>query len=53
MNVQTSKCLVGLKAAHIHHTGRHLLKNELTINLLLDLLFGKALVCMRNYTQMG
>lgn len=42
MNVQTSKCLVGLKAAHIHHTGRHLLKNELTINLLLDLLFGKS-----------
>lgn len=42
MNVQTSKCLVGIKAAHIHHEGEELLKNELTINILLDLLFGKS-----------
>ena len=42
MNVQISKCLVGIKAAQLHQTGREMLKNELTINLLLDLLFGKS-----------
>lgn len=42
MNVQTSKCLVGIKALHVDQTGADLLKNELTMNVLLDLLFGKS-----------
>lgn len=42
MNVQTPKCIVGIKAANINQEGKELLKNELTINLLLDLLFGKS-----------
>jgi predicted Zn-dependent peptidase len=42
MNVQTSKCLVGIKALHVDQTGDDLLKNELTMNVLLDLLFGKS-----------
>lgn len=42
MNVQTSKCLVGIKALHVNQTGDELLKNELTMNVLLDLLFGKS-----------
>jgi predicted Zn-dependent peptidase len=42
MNVQTSKCLVGIKALHSELTGEEMLKNELTTNLLLDLLFGKS-----------
>lgn len=42
MNVQTSKCLIGMKALHVDQTGEDLLKNELTMNVLLDLLFGKS-----------
>lgn len=42
MNVQTPKCLVGIKALHVDQTGTEMLKNELTMNLLLDLLFGKS-----------
>jgi predicted Zn-dependent peptidase len=42
MNVQTSKCLVGIKALHVDQTCADLLKNELTMNVLLDLLFGKS-----------
>jgi predicted Zn-dependent peptidase len=42
MNVQTSKCLVGIKALHVDQTGAEMLKNELTMNLFLDLLFGKS-----------
>ncbi|MFD2443587.1 EF-P 5-aminopentanol modification-associated protein YfmH [Bacillus sp. CGMCC 1.16607] len=42
MNVQTSKCLLGIKALQSKLSGEQLLKNELTINLLLDLLFGKS-----------
>lgn len=42
MNVQTSKCLFGIKALHVNQTGNELLKNELTMNILLDLLFGKS-----------
>lgn len=42
MNVQTPKCLVGIKAKKIHNEGKELLKNELTINLFLDILFGKS-----------
>jgi predicted Zn-dependent peptidase len=49
MNVQTSKCLFGIKAMHVDQTGDELLKNELTMNVLLDLLFGKS---SENYNQL-
>jgi predicted Zn-dependent peptidase len=49
MNVQTSKCLLGIKALHIDQSGAELLKNELTMNVLLDLLFGKS---SENYNQL-
>lgn len=42
MNVATPKVLVGIKAKNLSATGNELLKNELTINLLLDILFGKS-----------
>jgi predicted Zn-dependent peptidase len=49
MNVQTSKCLIGMKALHVDQKGPDLLKNELTMNVLLDLLFGKS---SKNYDQL-
>jgi predicted Zn-dependent peptidase len=49
MNVQTSKCLVGVKALHADLSGAEMLKNELTMNVLLDLLFGKS---SENYDQL-
>jgi predicted Zn-dependent peptidase len=49
MNVQTSKCLLGIKALHVDQSGDELLKNELTMNVLLDLLFGKS---SENYNQL-
>lgn len=49
MNVQTSKCLIGMKALHVDQSGDDLLKNELTMNVLLDLLFGKS---SENYNQL-
>lgn len=42
MNVQTSKCMVGLKAVQVDLQGEVMLKAELTANVLLDLLFGKS-----------
>lgn len=42
MNVQTSKCLVGLKAARVGTSGEDMLTQELSINLLLEMLFGKS-----------
>ncbi|MFJ5713272.1 EF-P 5-aminopentanol modification-associated protein YfmH [Neobacillus sp. NPDC093127] len=42
MNVQTPKCLVGIKALHVDQKGNEMLKNELTMNVFLDLLFGKS-----------
>ncbi len=49
MNVQTSKCLVGIKALHVDQSGNEMLKNELTMNVLLDMLFGKS---SENYNQL-
>lgn len=49
MNVQTSKCLVGIKAANPTQSGREMLKNELSTNVLLDILFGKS---SENYTEL-
>ncbi|MBM7694764.1 putative Zn-dependent peptidase [Peribacillus deserti] len=42
MNVQTSKCLVGIKAIDTDQSGSDMLKNELAVNVLLDMLFGKS-----------
>jgi predicted Zn-dependent peptidase len=42
MNVQTPKCLVGVKALDTDNQGEEMLKNELTMNIALDMLFGKS-----------
>jgi predicted Zn-dependent peptidase len=42
MNVQTPKCLFGIKALHIDQSGEEMLTTELTMNVLLDLLFSKS-----------
>ncbi|RLQ95679.1 EF-P 5-aminopentanol modification-associated protein YfmH [Falsibacillus albus] len=42
MNVQSSKCLVGIKALDVNQSGQEMLKNELTINVMFDMLFGKS-----------
>ncbi|MEK3855048.1 EF-P 5-aminopentanol modification-associated protein YfmH [Cytobacillus sp. FSL H8-0458] len=42
MNVQTSKCLVGIKSSTANQSGKEMLKNELSLNVLLDILFGKS-----------
>ncbi|PWW27301.1 putative Zn-dependent peptidase [Cytobacillus oceanisediminis] len=42
MNVQTSKCLVGVKSKNVNQTGKEMLKIELSVNVLLDILFGKS-----------
>lgn len=42
MNVQTPKCLIGIKALYDQQSGTEMLKNELTTNMLLDMLFGKS-----------
>jgi predicted Zn-dependent peptidase len=49
MNVQTSKCLVGIKALHVDQSGTVMLQNELTMNVFLDLLFSKS---SENYNQL-
>ncbi|WP_404433058.1 EF-P 5-aminopentanol modification-associated protein YfmH [Sutcliffiella horikoshii] len=42
MNVHTSKCMVGIKESNPTKQGPELLKHELTVNIFLDLLFGKS-----------
>jgi predicted Zn-dependent peptidase len=42
MNVQSPKCLVGLKAPKPTQQGKEMLKQELSMNVFLDLLFGKS-----------
>jgi predicted Zn-dependent peptidase len=42
MNVQSPKCLVGLKAPKPIQQGKEMLKQELSMNVFLDLLFGKS-----------
>lgn len=49
MNVQSSKCLVGLKAKNANRTGKDLLKYELSMNVLLDMIFGKS---SENYNEL-
>lgn len=49
MNVQTSKCIVGIKSVNVDQSGEQMLKQELTTNVLLDLLFSKS---SENYNQL-
>lgn len=49
MNVQTSKCMVGIKANKVKQLGSEMLKNELSLNVMLELLFGKS---SENYHQL-
>lgn len=42
MNVQSSKCLVGVKAQNPNKSGNELLKHELSLTIILDWLFGKS-----------
>jgi predicted Zn-dependent peptidase len=49
MNVQTSKCMVGIKAVNVNSKGTEMLKHELTLNIILDLLFGKS---SKNYDEL-
>lgn len=49
MNVQSSKCLLGVKALNVKQEGAEMLKNELTLNVMLDILFGKS---SKNYEKL-
>lgn len=49
MNVQIPKCLVGIKAKHVEQSGSEMLKNELSINIILDQLFDKS---SENYQEL-
>jgi predicted Zn-dependent peptidase len=49
MNVQTSKCLVGIKAVNANQVGEEMLRQELTMNVLLDLMFSKS---SENYNRL-
>lgn len=42
MTVQSSKCLVGVKAKNPQRSGREMLVHELAMNVMLDHLFGKS-----------
>ncbi|MGI8384394.1 EF-P 5-aminopentanol modification-associated protein YfmH [Robertmurraya sp. P23] len=42
MNVHSSKCLVSIKATETEKQGEEMLKQELTTNVLLELLFGRS-----------
>jgi predicted Zn-dependent peptidase len=42
MNVQSPKCLVGLKAPEPNQQGQEMLRQELSMNVFLDMLFGKS-----------
>ncbi|WP_085523921.1 EF-P 5-aminopentanol modification-associated protein YfmH [Tuberibacillus sp. Marseille-P3662] len=42
MAVNTPKCLVGFKQDDVFQTGNDLLKNELAVQLLLDMMFGRG-----------
>ncbi|MBN8191397.1 insulinase family protein [Bacillus sp. NTK074B] len=42
MNVQSPKCLVGLKAPEPHQQGKDMLRQELSMNVFLDMVFGKS-----------
>lgn len=49
MNVQTSKCLLSIKGIDVDVQGADMLKQELALNVMLELLFGKS---SSNYEQL-
>jgi len=49
MNVQTPKCYVGIKSKKVHQQGREMLKHELALNMVLEILFGKS---SNNYEEL-
>ncbi|MFC3882328.1 EF-P 5-aminopentanol modification-associated protein YfmH [Bacillus songklensis] len=53
MSVQSSKCLVGIKAKHPQRSGREMLVHELSVNIMLDHLFGKSSVHYEKLYQEG
>ncbi|MBN6887231.1 putative Zn-dependent peptidase [Cytobacillus horneckiae] len=42
MNVQTPKCMIGIKTGNATQSGQEMLKKELSLNIMLDILFGKS-----------
>jgi predicted Zn-dependent peptidase len=53
MTVQSSKCLVGVKAKNPQRSGREMLVHELAMNVMLDHLFGKSSVHYENLYRDG
>jgi len=53
MSVQTSKCLVGYKERSVHRQGMAMLRHELSVQLLLELLFGKGTATYQGLTDEG
>ncbi|MDV2685491.1 pitrilysin family protein [Alkalihalophilus lindianensis] len=53
MPVQTPKCLVGFKESNPTRQGEELLKHELSINILLDLMFGQSSANYQNLHEQG
>ncbi len=53
MTVQSSKCLVGVKAKNPQRSGREMLVHELAMNVMLDHLFGKSSVHYENLYREG
>lgn len=53
MNVHTSKCLVGIKGINVEQSGKEMMKQEWSINLLLDFLFSESSENYQNLFQEG
>ena len=53
MNVQTPKCMVGMKGNFINQQGDEMLKTELAVQLLLDLLFSRSSNNYRDFYDQG
>lgn len=53
MNVHTSKCLVGIKGIDVEQSGKEMMKQEWSINLLLDFLFSESSENYQNLFQEG
>lgn len=53
MNVQSEKCMVGVKATKVNLTGAEMQKREQSIQVLLDMLFGKSSDNYKNLNEQG
>ncbi|MCU9612040.1 insulinase family protein [Caldibacillus lycopersici] len=53
MNVQTPKCMIGLKGNFVNQSGEIMLKTELSNQLLLEMLFGPSSENYRNLYDAG